>query len=67
MGTQHLNPEQRKERAKLAARTRWDQHTPISQRAADRIARIIDNAPPFTPEQVAFIHKRLAAAQEAQA
>ena len=66
MGTQHLDSAERKERAKQAARIRWDQHTPISQRAADRIARIAKDHT-FTEAQLTQIHAALKATQGAQA
>jgi hypothetical protein len=58
-----MTAEQRSERARLAAKTRWNrvhgsEETRI-EKAADRIAELIATAPELTDEQVARIRALL--------
>lgn len=42
---------------------RWDQNSPISQKASDRIAELVASAPPLGPEQTARLRAILQSAQ----
>lgn len=48
----NMTPEQRVERARRAARARWDKHNPEAQRRTDAIASLIATAPALAPEQI---------------
>lgn len=65
-----LTPEQRTERAKLAARTRWDNehdrafYADVLER---KIAEVVAKAPPLTPEQIEHLRSLLGSAASREA
>lgn len=63
----HMTPEQRTERARQAARARWDREEAQQHRRdylEATIARLVENAPPLGPEQTARLRALLQSQEE---
>jgi len=61
-----LTPEQRTERARIAAEARWNNELGEErrrERATERIAKLVATAPPLNPEQIARLRALLASGE----